>query len=81
MQLLRATCFSHFFDAIDVSDRFSRCKHMLLCIVFTVVIVVFDLNEVESLANARTWAEDACKNASDPLVFLVGTKKDLVVRY
>ena len=44
-------------------------------------MVVFDLSEIESLANTKTWKIDACKNATDPLVFLVGTKKDLVVSY
>ena len=44
-----------------------------------VVIVVFDLSDVNSLAHTPQWKEDACKCACDPHVFLVGTKKDLVV--
>lgn len=43
------------------------------------VIVVFDMSDIGSLSNVIQWKEDACQNASDPLVFLVGTKKDLIV--
>lgn len=43
-----------------------------------VVIVVFDMSDIGSLSNVIQWKEDACQNASEPLVFLVGTKKDLV---
>ena len=34
---------------------------------------------IDSLSHAFQWQEDACKSAADPFVFLVGTKKDLVV--
>ncbi|XP_013383446.1 ras-related protein Rab-34 [Lingula anatina] len=43
-----------------------------------VVIVVFDLGDIQSLENTRKWYDEANKSADDPLVFLVGTKKDLV---
>ncbi|KAK2153719.1 hypothetical protein LSH36_288g02047 [Paralvinella palmiformis] len=43
-----------------------------------VVIVVFDMSDISSLTGVTQWKEDACQNASDPLVFLVGTKKDLL---
>ena len=42
-------------------------------------MVVFDLSDIESLSHAQKWKEDACLAASDPLVFLIGAKKDLVV--
>ena len=44
------------------------------------MIVAFDLSDVETLGHARKWKEDACESAIDPFVFLVGTKKDIVVR-
>ena len=43
------------------------------------MIVAFDLSDVETLRHARKWKEDACESAKDPFVFLVGTKKDIVV--
>ncbi|KAK2186221.1 hypothetical protein NP493_210g03035 [Ridgeia piscesae] len=43
-----------------------------------VVIVVFDLSDIDSMSHTPQWKEDACKCASDPHIFLVGTKKDLV---
>ncbi|XP_013879569.1 ras-related protein Rab-34a isoform X2 [Austrofundulus limnaeus] len=46
---------------------------------FSVVIIVFDLNDIASLGHARQWLEDALKE-NDPTsvqLFLVGTKKDL----
>ena len=51
----------------------------ILPVCFVVVIVAFDLSDLESLSNSRQWCEDACQHAEDPLVFLVGTKKDLLV--
>lgn len=45
------------------------------------VIVVFDLTNLYSLSSCPTWVEDALKaNPVRPLVFLVGTKKDLLVK-
>ena len=49
----------------------------LYCI--SVVIVVFDLSDEASLVSISRWMEDATKSASDPVKFVVGTKKDLVV--
>lgn len=45
------------------------------------VIVVFDFSNFDSLQKARQWKQDACSNVEteNPLVFLVGSKKDLVV--
>ena len=45
----------------------------------SVVIVTFDLSDIETLRHARKWKDDACESAIDPFVFLVGTKKDIVV--
>ena len=42
-------------------------------------MVAFDLTDPESLSNAKRWGEEACQHADDPLIFLVGTKKDLTV--
>ncbi|XP_030633633.1 ras-related protein Rab-34a [Chanos chanos] len=44
------------------------------------VIIVFDLTDIASLEHTRQWLEDALKE-NDPtgiLLFLVGTKKDLI---
>ncbi|VDI47213.1 ras-related protein Rab-34-like [Mytilus galloprovincialis] len=43
-----------------------------------VTIVVFDLSDESSLANVARWMDDAAGNSSDPIKFVVGTKKDLV---
>ena len=43
------------------------------------VIVAFDLTDEPSLHHAPKWMEDACANADEPIKFLVGTKKDLLV--
>ena len=45
------------------------------------MIVSFDLSDISSLRNAQRWKDEACKSADNPLVFLVGLKKDLVVKY
>ncbi|KAK3561039.1 hypothetical protein QTP86_025706 [Hemibagrus guttatus] len=44
------------------------------------VIIVFDLTDVASLQHTRQWLEDAMKenDPSSVLLFLVGTKKDLI---
>ncbi|XP_064612149.1 ras-related protein Rab-34-like [Liolophura sinensis] len=43
-----------------------------------VVMVVFDLTDEVSLANASRWMESATENATNPVRFLVGTKRDLL---
>ena len=45
-----------------------------------VTIVVFDLSDELSLSNVARWMDDAAGNSSDPIKFVVGTKKDLVVK-
>lgn len=47
---------------------------------FSVVVVVFDLSSLDSLASCKQWAEEACSSANDPHLFLVGAKRDLLVR-
>ncbi|XP_064652900.1 ras-related protein Rab-34-like isoform X2 [Lineus longissimus] len=44
------------------------------------VIATFDMSNGFSLENCRRWMEDAAENATDPLKFLVGSKKDLVAK-
>lgn len=47
---------------------------------FLVIIVVFDLSDLGTLSNTRQWLEDALRDRQvEPLIFLVGSKKDLVV--
>ncbi|KAK6190817.1 hypothetical protein SNE40_002598 [Patella caerulea] len=43
-----------------------------------VVIVAFDLTEEDSLNNVDRWMEDASENASEPIKFLIGNKRDLL---
>ncbi|XP_066296051.1 ras-related protein Rab-34-like isoform X2 [Branchiostoma lanceolatum] len=44
-----------------------------------VIIVTFDLLDIKSLENAKNWLEAAMleNTQNEPLIFLVGTKKDL----
>jgi Ras family len=48
-------------------------------------MVVFDMSNIASMKSVKQWKEDACTNAQtdmkDQLIFLVGSKKDLVVSY
>ena len=46
----------------------------------TVVIVVFDLSDESSMASISRWMTDATASTTDPIKFVVGTKKDIVVR-
>ncbi|GIX74862.1 ras-related protein Rab-34 [Caerostris extrusa] len=43
-----------------------------------VVILVFDFSIISSLYNISKWLDDTLKCADNPLLFLVGTKKDMV---
>lgn len=44
-----------------------------------VIVIVFDISNLLSLQNCSMWYEETHKNNyKDPVVFLVGTKKDLV---
>lgn len=46
-------------------------------------MIAFDLIDKDSLVESETWLNDALKVASigdqKPFIFLVGTKKDLIV--
>jgi len=43
-----------------------------------VIIVAFDLCDINTLATAKTWYDEAMRAADDPVVFLVGMKKDML---
>ncbi|XP_044732523.1 ras-related protein Rab-34 [Chrysoperla carnea] len=43
-----------------------------------IVILVFDLCNLMTLSNCKKWLDDALKVSQDPIIFLVGTKKDLM---
>ena len=51
----------------------------ILIVLFAVVIVVFDLSDESSITSISRWMEDATASANNPLKFVVGTKKDMVV--
>jgi hypothetical protein len=46
-------------------------------------MVIFDLSAIRTLANCKKWLQDALEvsNSADdpPYIFLVGSKKDLLV--
>lgn len=46
-----------------------------------VVIIVFDLTNLYTLSHSKVWLKEAmdANCSSSPLIFLVGTKKDLLV--
>lgn len=46
------------------------------------VIIVFDLTNLYSLSHCKNWLREALEanDTTTPLLFLVGTKKDLLVR-
>jgi hypothetical protein len=49
---------------------------------FAAVVVVFDMTNLLSLAHCHQWLDEAMNANSrgpKPLIFLVGTKKDLMV--
>uniref|UniRef100_A0A2C9M4S3 Uncharacterized protein n=1 Tax=Biomphalaria glabrata TaxID=6526 RepID=A0A2C9M4S3_BIOGL len=46
-----------------------------------IVIVAFDLTNEESLHHTDQWMEEACASADQPVKFLLGTKKDLLVSF
>ena len=43
-------------------------------------MVAFDLTDEGSLLNAPKWMQEASENADDPVKFLIGTKRDLLVK-
>jgi small GTP-binding protein len=47
-----------------------------------VIVIVFDMSNINTLRSVRQWRDEACHNAqtesAQQLVFLVGTKKDLL---
>lgn len=45
----------------------------------TVLIVAFDLCDINTLGTAHTWYTEAITSADNAVVFLVGMKKDMLV--
>ncbi|KFM77925.1 Ras-related protein Rab-34, partial [Stegodyphus mimosarum] len=45
-----------------------------------VVILVFDFSHISSLYNILNWLNETSKCNEKPLLFLVGTKKDIVTK-
>jgi hypothetical protein len=59
---------------------FCLCIEVTLCISVTVIVVVFDLSSLMSLSHCPQWLEEALSaNSGSPHIFLVGTKRDLMV--
>jgi hypothetical protein len=53
-----------------------------LCLSITVIVVVFDLSSLMSLSHCPQWLEEGLSaNSGSPHIFLVGTKRDLMVWY
>ena len=57
----------------------SMINHCLNTCISSVVIVVFDLSDEASIAGISRWMHDASGATTDPIKFVVGTKRDLVV--
>ncbi len=55
--------------------------HVSTCSSLSVICVVFDMTDPATLENAHAWLSDALEANLhlSPLIFLVGTKKDLLV--
>lgn len=61
-------------DDWDILAAYYRGAH--------VIIGVFDMNNLETLTSAERWINEALEitAADNPIVFLVGSKQDLIVR-
>ncbi|KAF6024617.1 RAB34 [Bugula neritina] len=46
--------------------------------IHTAVIVAFDLSDINTLVSARNWYKEAFSAAENPVVILVGMKKDML---
>lgn len=55
------------------------CILVTITMAIVAVIVAFDLCDINTLATAKTWYEEAMNAADNPVVFLVGMKKDMLV--
>ena len=68
----------HLFDTCG-QERF-KCISQVYYRNANVIVVVFDMTLPSTLINAFQWLKDALQvnEKSDPLIFLVGTKSDLV---
>jgi GTPase SAR1 family protein len=45
------------------------------------IVAVFDLNDIDTLKSAERWVNEALQTTAvdNPLIFLVGSKRDLIV--
>ena len=70
----------HLFDTCG-QERF-KCISQVYYRNANVIVVVFDMTLPSTLNNAIQWLKDAliANEKTDPIVFLVGTKSDLVSR-
>lgn len=57
----------------SIAQSYYRCAH--------VIIIVFDLTNLYSLSHSKNWLQEAlsANDTTTPLLFLVGSKKDLLV--
>ena len=68
-------------EANEFSDGVNQSTSVFLFSLKSAVIVVFDVTDLYSLSSVPKWLEDALKaNVTRPLVFLVGAKRDLLVK-
>lgn len=46
------------------------------------IIAVFDMNDLDTLKSAERWVNEALQTTANdnPLIYLVGSKRDLIVR-
>lgn len=59
---------------------YKSCVNCERFLYFTVIMVVFDLGNLMSLAHCQQWLHEASlSNIGSYHIFLVGTKKDLLV--
>ncbi|KAJ8967754.1 hypothetical protein NQ314_002635, partial [Rhamnusium bicolor] len=66
----------------DVSVGKTCIVNRALCYIL-VIVVVFDLNNMDSLSHSKTWLHEALSSSSStcPFIFLVGSKLDLLKKY
>lgn len=72
----------HITEVLMVITKTNLFDKSLIYNFFSAVVVVFDMTNLLSLAHCHQWLDEAmtanCRGPK-PLVFLVGTKKDLMV--
>lgn len=59
---------------------FIKAMKVTPCLSVAVIMIVFDLTSLMSLSHCQQWLEEALNaNSGSPHIFLVGTKRDLMV--